>query len=132
MITGVSCLLSAHHSEVIFLSYKKDYYFTGKGCMNRIIFCKCIYFFCQIIDFTPTDSFLDNCMFNQMVEHTRKHPDKPRSVEEWILKGSNYHKPSCVSATFDSLVKLGLLAKKPTLMGTCLKYPTLNSGNVSQ
>jgi len=86
----------------------------------------------EIIDFTPTDSFLDNCMFNQMVEHTRKHPDKPRSVEEWILKGSNYHKPPCVSATFDSLVKLGLLGKKPMLMGTCLKYPTLNSGNFCQ
>lgn len=100
---------------------------------NIIMICKCtgtgISFFHQIIDFTPTGSFLDNCMFNQMVEHTRKHPDKPRSVEEWILKGSNYHKPSCVSATFDSLVKLGLLRKKPTLMGTCLKYPTLNSGS---
>lgn len=95
-----------------------------------IIKRKCISCFHQVIDFTPTDSYLDNCMFNQMLEHTRKHPDKPRGVEEWILKGSNYHKPSCVSATFDSLVKLGLLGKKPKLMGTCLKYPTLNSGNL--
>ena len=67
-------------------------------------------------------------MFNQMLEHVRKHPDKPRSVEEWILKGSNYHKPTCVSATFNSLVKLGLLQKQPKLMGTCVKFPTLNSG----
>jgi len=82
----------------------------------------------KVIDFAPTDSYLDDCMFNQMIEHTQKHPDKPRSAEEWILKGSNYHKPTCVSATFDSLVKLGLLGKVPKLLGTCMKYPTLNPG----
>ena len=83
-----------------------------------------------MIDFTPTNSYLDDCMFNQMIEHTQKHPDKPRSAEKWILKGSNYHKPTCVSATFDSLVKLGLLGKVPKLLGTCINYPTLNPGNI--
>ena len=85
----------------------------------------------QVIDFTPTDSYLDDCLFNQMVEHARKHPDKPRSVEQWILKGSNYHKPTCVSATLDSLVRLGLLGKQPRLLGTCIKYPALNPGTTT-
>lgn len=81
----------------------------------------------QVTDFTSTDSYLDKCMFNHMVEHTRKHPDKPRSVAKWILKGSNYHKPCCVSATFDSLVDLGLMSKEPKLLGTCVKYPVINA-----
>lgn len=81
----------------------------------------------QVKDFTPTNSYLDNCMFNQMLERTRKHPDKPRSVSKWILKGSNYHKPSCVSATFDSLVDLGLMKKEPRLLGTSVRYPVINA-----
>lgn len=82
--------------------------------------------FVQVIDDTPTNSYLDDCLFNQMVEYTRKYPEKPRSAEKWILQGSNFHKPSCVSATFDSLVKLGLLGKVSKLFGT--NYPTLNPG----
>ena len=82
----------------------------------------------KVKDFTPTNSYLDNCMFNQMLERTRKHPDKPRSVSKWILKGSNYHKPSCVSATFDSLVDLGLMKKEPRLLGTSVRYPVINAG----
>lgn len=81
----------------------------------------------KVIDFTPTNSYLDDCLFNQMVAHAHKHCNKPRGAEQWILKGSNYHKPTCVSATFDSLVRLGLLGKESRLLGTFVKYPTLNS-----
>ena len=88
------------------------------------------YFLQQVINFTPTNSYLDDCLFNQMVAHAQKHPNKPRSAEGWILKGSNYHKPTCVSATFDSLVKLGLLRKERRNLGTCVKYPTVNPGTV--
>ena len=92
------------------------------------LFC---YFLHQVINFTPTNSYLDDCLFNQMVAHAQKHPNKPRNVEGWILKGSNYHKPTCVSATFDSLVKLGLLRKERRNLGTCVKYPTVNPGTVT-
>lgn len=92
------------------------------------LFC---YFLHQVINFTPTNSYLDDCLFNQMVAHAQKHPNKPRNAEGWILKGSNYHKPTCVSATFDSLVKLGLLRKERRNLGTCVKYPTVNPGTVT-
>ena len=96
--------------------------------ISRLVVTGLICAFFQVIDSTPTNSYLDDCLLNQMVEHARKHPNKPRSAEEWILKGSNYHKPTCVSATFDSLVNLRLMEKVPRFFGTSVKYPSLNPG----
>ena len=83
----------------------------------------------QVVDEKPTGTYLDEALFNGILKHHEKHPDKPEKVKSVIfddisqLRSKNY----CSTITLDSLVELGILEMKEKMMGR--KYPTVNKGN---
>ena len=85
--------------------------------------------FFQVVDEKPTGTYLDEALFNGILKHHEKHPDKPEKVKSVIfddisqLRSKNY----CSTITLDSLVELGILEMKEKMMGR--KYPTVNKGN---
>nr|XP_058945579.1 uncharacterized protein LOC131773654 [Pocillopora verrucosa] len=82
----------------------------------------------KVVDEKPTGTYLDEALFNGILKHHEKHPDKPEKVKSVIfddisqLRSKNY----CSTITLDSLVELGILEMKEKMMGR--KYPTVNKG----
>ncbi|KAK3751300.1 hypothetical protein QZH41_018027, partial [Actinostola sp. cb2023] len=84
----------------------------------------CILYF-QVLDDKPTDTYLDAAIFDKILEHHQKKPDKPDRVKDWIYHDVSHIQARhlCSTITLDSLVELGILDMKEKFIGR--KYPTV-------
>lgn len=75
---------------------------------------------------SPTGTFLDDALFDKILEKHEKSPEKPKEVQHYMendIWKFNSEK-TCAYKTLANLVELGILDKKKTFFGK--KYPTLN------
>ncbi|XP_031574252.1 uncharacterized protein LOC116308040 [Actinia tenebrosa] len=77
----------------------------------------------KVIDPSPTGTFLDKALFSGILYNYSNTPDKPKTLEEWILQGS-YLNPTCATQVLDSLVEAKIFGKTSVLFWK--KYPTIN------
>ena len=84
--------------------------------------------FAKVKDPTPTGTFLDKAIFNDMLEHHKKNPENPKKLKDWIMCGIQKFKAKnkCSTITLDSLVEKGILDKKESMFS--IKYPTSLQG----
>ena len=84
--------------------------------------------FAKLKDPTPTGTFLDKAIFNDMLEHHQKKPENPKKLKDWIMYGVQKCKPKnkCSTITLDSLVEKGILDRKESTFS--IKYPTSLQG----
>ncbi|XP_044168190.1 uncharacterized protein LOC114961960 isoform X2 [Acropora millepora] len=79
---------------------------------------------------SPTGTFLDDALFDKILEKHEKSPEKPKEVQHYMendIWKFNSEK-TCAYKTLANLVELGILDKKKTFFGK--KYPTLNPAHV--
>lgn len=80
---------------------------------------------------SPTGTFLDDALFDKILEKHEKSPEKPKEVQHYVendIWKFNSEK-TCAYKTLANLVELGILDKKKTFFGK--KYPTLNPGKIT-
>ena len=77
-----------------------------------------------------TGTFLDDALFNKILEHHEKSFDKPKEVQHYIEKDIWKIKSdkTCAFITLASLVEQGILDQKKSLFRK--KYPTVNPGEL--
>ncbi|KAK3753271.1 hypothetical protein QZH41_015218 [Actinostola sp. cb2023] len=82
----------------------------------------------QVLNDTPTGTYLDGAIFDSIVKKYNKKPDKPDKVKDWISIDVSQlqSKNQCATCTLESLVDLGILDKKKKMIGN--KYPTVRPG----
>lgn len=82
----------------------------------------------KVINEKPTDTFLDGPLFDEIVKHHNKNPDKPQKLKKVIFWdiGKVMCKNQVGTVTLDSLVDIGVLEMKEKLVGR--KYPTVKPG----
>ena len=79
---------------------------------------------------SPTGTFLDDALFNKILEHHEKAFDKPKEVQHYMendifkLRAEN----TCAYKTLASLVELGILDQRKSFFGK--RYPTVNPGKL--
>ena len=77
---------------------------------------------------SPTGTFLDDALFNKILEHHQKKPEKPKEVQDYMESDIYKFKcdKTCAYITLESLVEMGILDKKKAFFGK--KYPTVKPG----
>ncbi|XP_031559193.1 uncharacterized protein LOC116295502 [Actinia tenebrosa] len=82
----------------------------------------------KVLSDKPTETYLDAAMFDSILKHHSKHPDKPEKVKHWIYEDITHMKARnlCSTITLDSLVEMGVLDMKEKFIGR--KYPTVKPG----
>ena len=80
---------------------------------------------------SPTGTFLDEALFNKILERHEKSPEKPKQVQDYFQHDICIFKTekSCAYKTLDNLVELGILDKEKSFFGK--KYPTLKPGEIT-
>ncbi|XP_032234021.2 uncharacterized protein LOC116616176 [Nematostella vectensis] len=77
----------------------------------------------KVAEDKPCGTFLDKALFSSILRHHKANPDKPKTVNEWIIHGCSAF-PTCVTEILESLVNMEILDKKDVLFWR--KYPTKN------
>ena len=81
---------------------------------------------------SPTGTFLDDALFNKILEHHEKAFDKPKEVQHYMENDIFKFRAekTCAYKTLASLVELGILDSKKTFFGK--KFPTVNPGKLKR
>ncbi|XP_048575877.1 uncharacterized protein LOC116605312 [Nematostella vectensis] len=76
---------------------------------------------------SPTGSYFDRAMLNNIVKHQNKYPGYRQKLRYWIQYETRFvPKRRCATITLDSLAEQGILEKKESMFRT--DYPSIDPG----